>query len=149
VDIASATALSPPAPAPAMAPAPVPAPVPALLASTLLSSADRARLFGIHTTSSKAESESEPTTRHRLKTGCKAIDEDVLQGGWTYGRGGVVGIACEEGGVWGGAWGGGSGGGFGGGSGGVGDEVSLSCGMLCGVCCVTGFCGVWCVVCVE
>lgn len=83
-------------------PSPIaPLPAPALLASSLLNSTDRARLFHPPSVATRL-----PDPKHnepqnppsRLGTGCAAIDEDVLDGGWTYGRGGVVGIACEDGG---------------------------------------------------
>lgn len=42
----------------------------------------------------------EPTTTRRrassLRTGYAIVDDDVLNKGFNYGRGGVVGVACDE-----------------------------------------------------
>lgn len=118
---------------------------PLLASSLLLTTSSRSHISKIHNAfpaanesvdkrNSEDDSDSQLKDEARLGTGCSVLDDDVLLGGWRYGDGGVVGIACEEGRGDGGE-----------GGGGVGDEVSfvyntlLSCVLRVFCCC---FCDV-------
>jgi len=67
---------------------------PPILASTVLD-ASKAQPT-VKRMASGPEAASEKQNSLRLKTGRPALDQDVLKGGFCYGRGGVVGVACEE-----------------------------------------------------
>lgn len=68
-----------------------------VLASTLLDAARSKRRAVEQSRDAAPPGRSAKRRRiNHLRSGHPALDEDVLEGGFSYGSGGVVGVACDE-----------------------------------------------------